>query len=359
MRVLFVAHYGPSAPSSRTRVFQFLPFLETRGVAYDLEVVVSDALLARGRSSARWVRVTYYLRCLWQAIRVGLRCLLLARNYHVLFIQKVVFPFPLPWLLRRHRKKVVFDFDDAIFTTDTPPKGWLDRVRRVQNAHGVAQMLRSAGHAIVENRYTGEFAGRYCRCVSTITGPVDIERYRPGRRETRSGVVLGWIGSRSTERYLELIRDPLAELGHRYAHVRLSLVGAESFDVASLRAVRHDWSLETEGEHLRRFDIGLMPLPDDPWTRGKGGYKLLQYLALGIPVVASPVGINREIVAPGENGFLASTASEWVDHLERLIRDAPLRRRMGNAGRMKIASEFSLETGRVRFLSILESVAAR
>ena len=218
-------------------------------------------------------------------------------------------------------------------------------------------MLRSARHAIVENDYTGRYAKQFCEHVSIITGPIDTDRYLPSHREVGSGVVLGWTGSRSTEPYLELIRDPLVELGRRYKELQLFLIGADAFEVEELRVIRRDWSLETEGPDLSEFDVGLMPLPDDPWTRGKGGYKILQYQALGIPVVASPVGINREIVEPGVNGFLASTASEWVEHLERLIHDSALRRRMGDAGRKKAEAEYSLKTSRSRFFQILESVA--
>ena len=355
--MLFVTHYGPSAPSSRTRVFQFLPFLKARGVACDLEVVVPEALLILGHSSVTRVRVAYYLNCFWRALRVGLRCLSSAKQYQVIFIQKVIFPFPLAWLLRRHRRKIVFDFDDAIFTFEAPAQNWLDRIRCHQADFGLSQMLRSAEHAIVENGYTGRYAKQFCEHVSVITGPVDTDRYLPSRRDVGSEVVLGWIGSRSTEPYLELIRDPLVELGRRYKQLRLFLIGANAFEVEELRVIRRDWSLETEGADLSKFDVGLMPLPDDPWTRGKGGYKILQYQAVGIPVVASPVGINREIVEPGVNGFLASTASEWVEHLERLIHDSALRRRMGDAGRMKTEAEYSLKTSRSRFFHILESVA--
>ena len=169
--------------------------------------------------------------------------------------------------------------------------------------------------------------------------------------------MLGWIGSRSTTRYLELIRGPLAELGRRYSELKLCLIGAGEFEVEGLETVRRDWSLDTEVEDLRMLDIGLMPLPSDPWTRGKGGYKLLQYLSVGVPVVASPVGINSEIVEEGVSGLLAACDDEWVACLGRLIEQPELRRIMGRAGRERMVARYSLEQNSHRLLKILESVA--
>ena len=143
-------------------------------------------------------------------------------------------------------------------------------------------MLQTAHCAIVENAYTAEFAARYCPYISQITGPIDTARYIPKKKVAKEKVVLGWIGSQWTTRYLDLIRDPLTDLARRYPNLELRLIGAGDFDVPDLQIARLDWALETEVGHLQTFDIGLMPLPDDPFTRGKGGYKLLQYMALWI-----------------------------------------------------------------------------
>lgn len=219
-------------------------------------------------------------------------------------------------------------------------------------------MLRAASGAIVENTYTATYAERYCPRVSIITGPIDTERYSPGSAvEACDCVVLGWIGSYTSATYLELIRGPLAELGARHRHLRLCLIGEGGFYTDAVPMEWRPWSLETEVQDLRGFDIGLMPLPDDPWTRGKGGYKLLQYLSMCIPAVSSPVGINREIVDDGVNGFCAGSHDEWVSCLERLIRNRALRHRMGKAGRAKMEACYSLQRSSHRLLRILSSVA--
>jgi glycosyltransferase involved in cell wall biosynthesis len=254
---------------------------------------------------------------------------------------------------------VVYDFDDAIFTLEAPEEGLMARIRAWRRGRALPPMLRAAGHAVVENAYTGAYARQYGPKVWTITGPIDTRRYQPGSREGRGSVVLGWIGSWSTARYLEMIRGPLAEIGRRYPHVRLLLIGAGGFRPEGLEVESRPWSLETEVTDLQRIDVGLAPLPDDPWTRGKGGYKLLQYMAVGLPVVASPVGVQGVIVEEGGNGHLASSDAQWEACLGRLIEDPDLRGRMGMAGREKVVRDYSLERSSPRFREILRSVACR
>jgi len=267
----------------------------------------------------------------------------------------VLFPSPISTLLRRHRHKVLFDFDDAIFTLETVGTGWLNKIRYRRRQRGLPAMLQATHCAVVENAYTAEYAQQLCSQVVRITGPIDTMRYTPGNHVSKDDLVLGWIGSPTTTRYLELIRKPLAELGQRYPNVKLCLIGASHFDFDGLPVVNFAWDLGTEVECLRQFDIGLMPLPNDDFTRGKGGYKLLQYMAMGLPVVASPVEINCELVDDGQNGFLAETSDEWVQYLSCLIEDVGLRRQMGQAGRKKMEQDFSLQQSSQRLIETLQS----
>ena len=227
-------------------------------------------------------------------------------------------------------------------------------MRTRRRATGVPAMLQIAHCAIVENAYTAEFAARYCPYVSQITGPIDTARYIPRKKTTGEKILLGWIGSQWTTRYLDLIRDPLITLSRQYPNLELHLIGAGDFDVPDLRIARLDWALKTEVDHLQTFDIGLMPLPDDPFTRGKGGYKLLQYMACGLPVVASPVEINCEIVTHGETGFLAETDTEWIEFLGTLIKNKTLRNRLGTAGRARVIAHYALEKSSEQLLALLQ-----
>lgn len=357
MKFLFVAQYGPITASSRTRVFDYLPFLEENGVVVKVVVVVPDSLVWLSGGRHKMDRWFYYLRSFWRSFWVGWKCVWWARQYDLLFIQKVLFPSFVARCLRFSRHKVIFDFDDAIFTTEVVGGDWITRLRNWRHRRGLPQMLRAACQAVVENPYNQSYAEQFCPKVSILTGPIDTERYFPVKREREGRLVLGWVGSRTTSRYLDLIRVPLSELGFRYSHIRLNLIGAGEFKVEGLQANEQEWSWETEVLNLQQFDIGLMPLPDDSWTKGKGGYKLLQYFAMGLPVVASPVGINCEIVEDGINGFLAEGDAEWVSCLDQLIRDPELRNRMGNAGRKKMEVYFSLKRSGQELFQILKSVA--
>ena len=357
MKALIISQYGPLAASSRTRVFQYLPYLEAKGVEVDLVVVVPDELVSAGTSASPARRILYYLRCFLNAFRAGFRCVRSAADYHVIYIQKVLLPFPLPELLRRNRHKVVFDFDDAIFTTEAPSENWVSRLRTIRHHSGLPRMLKSSGQTIVENDYTGGHAARFGSKVEIITGPIDTVQYSPGEAEQNAQLVLGWIGSKTTTRYLELIRIPLVEIKSRFPNLCIRLVGADGVSLDGLEVEILDWSLESELLHLRTFHIGLMPLTDDPWTRGKGGYKLLQYMALGIPAIASPVGINKQIVEDGVDGYLAETEKEWIDRLSKLIVSPDLRDRMGKAGREKMIQEYSLGAASEKLLCVFQSAA--
>ena len=353
MKILFIAQYGPLAASSRTRVFDYLPLLRRAGVTCDVKIVTPDDLIKRNTRGV-FSRLLYYVLSYSRALWTGWACVFTAPQYDAILIQKVLFSFPIPHLLRRYRHKIFFDFDDAIFTLENPNAGWINRLRTRRRAMGVPAMLQIAHCAIVENAYTAEFAARYCSCVSQITGPIDTARYVPRKKTTGEKVVLGWIGSQWTTRYLDLIRDPLAALSRQCPNLELRLIGAGDFDVPNLKIERMDWALETEVVHLQTFDIGLMPLPDDPFTRGKGGYKLLQYMACGLPVVASPVEINREIVTHGKTGFLAETEVEWIEFLGTLIKNKTLRNRMGAAGRARVIAHYALKKSSDQLLALLQ-----
>lgn len=352
MNVLFITQYGPLAASSRTRVFQYLPYLKQAGIEADVRVVISDRWSARIGHRGAASRLLYYVVSFLRTVWVGLGCVLRAGSFDRVLVQKVLFPAPIAWLLRSYRSRMLFDFDDAVFTSDAPDS-LSGRVRGRRRQAGLPRMLRASSVAIVENAYTRSYAEPFCDRVEVITGPIDTARYAPiEARNTQ--VVLGWVGSPTTTVYLDLIREALDRVAEMRPDVTLRLIGALPFESSRIRVEQHDWALDSEVELLATCDIGLMPLPDDPWTRGKGGYKLLQYGAVGLPVVASPVGVNSEIVDHGHTGFLADSDAAWVDHLVKLIDDPALRSRMGQAGRERVLARYSLEESSRRLIEILK-----
>jgi glycosyltransferase involved in cell wall biosynthesis len=225
----------------------------------------------------------------------------------------------------------------------------------------IDRIMAAADLVTVGNGYLGLRAkGAGAREIAEIPTVVDLRCY-PERRADAvhdvGAIRLGWIGSPLTSAYLEWLRPVLGELASRIPF-RIILVGASPAALAGLPVERVAWSPATEAAHLARFDIGLMPLPDLPWERGKCGYKLIQYMASSLPVVASPVGANRDIVVPGETGFLAETPADWVSALTRLAQEPALRRRMGMAGRRRAEWHYSLRAMAPEFMGLLSNVEA-
>lgn len=217
-------------------------------------------------------------------------------------------------------------------------------------------IMRRADLFIAGSSYLADRARRAgARRVEIVPTVVDIDRYPAARREaSANSVVIGWIGSPKTAHYLLSVKRLLS----RMTGISCVAIGAREDQVAGGPFKAKPWSEATEVDLLRRVDIGIMPLPDEPWTRGKCGYKLIQYMACGLPVVASPVGANTDIVRHGENGFLASTEGQWVEALARLVARPDLRRRMGSAGRELVESNFSLQVLAPRLEGLLRSLVA-
>ncbi len=362
LRILFVTQYGVLAASSRTRVFDYLPSIRAAGHECEVITVLPDAQIGGSQILVtRQVlrKLLYYAWAFGRTLLCGLRVLAVARRSDLVFVQKVIFPSVIRRLLARVKTPFIYDFDDAIFTTEVRQANWLAARKQERNARGMPAMLRMADLALVENQYTERFAREHCRRVEIITGPIDTQRYAPGPERTRAdSVVLGWIGSASTLPYLEALCPALEEIGQRFDHVCLHVVGAREFALTNMPVETKAWSLDSEVGDLRLFDIGLMPIPDDVWTRGKGGYKLLQYMAVGLPVITSPVGINCQIVEDGKDGFWARAHGEWVERMADLVADAPLRRQMGQAGRAKMEDIYSLEKAREKLLALMGETAS-
>jgi glycosyltransferase involved in cell wall biosynthesis len=273
----------------------------------------------------------------------------LARRHDVVVVQRIL-PHPaLQRLLARSCRSLLFDFDDAIYTTHASATEPEPRARE-RFAHALAL----ADVAIAATPHLAAAAAPHCGRVVVVPSAVDCERYRPRPRAgaVPREVTIGWIGRDSTTMYLEPILPVLARLRREHPELRVRLVGAVPGTGAGI-AECPTWSLATELDELARFDVGIMPLTDDDWARGKGGYKLLQYFACGIPAVASPVGVNRELVRDGETGFLASDERAWEDRLALLLRDRDLRSRMGGAARRAAEEEHSLARVAPRLLAVL------
>lgn len=263
------------------------------------------------------------------------------------------------YLLRRAARVLLFDFDDALFLRDSySPKG-LHSPRRLQR---FAATVETADLVIAGNAYLRDQAARWTAAerVHVIPTCLDADSY-PTAEHFRAGdgVELVWIGSASTLRGLETMRPVLENLGQRQPGLRLKLVCDRFLKFQHLPVVPCPWSEAIETAALADADIGISWVPDDLWSRGKCGLKVLQYMAAGLPVVANPVGIQADLVQHGRTGFLAQTPEQWLEAVKRLAHDPQLRRRMGRAGRQHMEAAFSTAEGARRWLALLDGMRLR
>ncbi len=246
-------------------------------------------------------------------------------------------------LIRRAGVPIVYDFDDAIFlpyTYVSPASGYLRLLKFPLKTRAICRL---AAHVIVGNSYLADYARQVNESVSVIPSTIDTVKYTVAGQGSHSGPpVIGWTGSYSTYQYLDGLRGTLQELARREPF-KLRVVGSGDYRMKGVEVESVRWNPRTEVEDLRPIDIGIMPLPDDRWTRGKCGMKALQYMALGIPAVCSPVGTNRSIIEDGHNGFFAGDEDEWIDRLTRLLHSPTLRKQMGLAGRETVEAKYSAE----------------
>ncbi len=243
--------------------------------------------------------------------------------------------------LRRHARRLVYDYDDALWLRDPSRKNPVSRSRRRR----LFRILKGVDQVIAGNEVLAGLARRFCQSVAIVPTVVDTDTVVPTAPTPGDSVTLGWIGSGSTVQYLGLIEGALRRVAERHPTVRLTIVSDEfgDFDFG-MTVEKTTWTLENQLADLQSIDIGLMPLSDDPWSRGKCAFKLVQYGAVGRPSVASPVGANCQVVDDGRTGYLAADESAWVEHLCRLVDDAALRRRMGEAARDHIVNNYSVQS---------------
>lgn len=337
MRVLLLSRYDRLGASSRVRLFQYLPFLESKGWQVEVNSLFSDDYLQSlysGRSRSSQVLAGYWRR---------LKVLVHAGKYDLIWVEKEAFPF-IPalaeWLLFKAGTPYVVDYDDALFHRYDEHRSWLIRSLLGRKIDAV---MRHATLVVAGNEYLAERArAAEARRVEIVPTVVDLMRYKVIRSGDNHPLVVGWIGSPATSRYLATIASAYESLAKKF-DVRFMAVGASEEAVRGLPVEVWHWSEETEVQSIQTFDIGIMPLEDSPWECGKCGYKLIQYMACGLPVVASPVGVNRQIVEHRVNGFLAQGVHEWVKALDCLLKDQALRRGMGARGRERVEAWYSLQ----------------
>ncbi|HKG46133.1 MAG TPA: glycosyltransferase family 4 protein [Pyrinomonadaceae bacterium] len=355
MRVLALmpALYDTS-PGQRYRLEQWEPLLRERGVDITFASFEDEELHAllykRGMMRKK-------LRLVTRGLGRRLSLVRKVKDYDLVYILReaaLLGPPVFERLIAQSGVPVVFDFDDAIFVSyRSPSNGYLSYLKFASKTKTIC---RISSHVMVGNPYLADYARQVNDRVTVIPTTIDTEKYRvPDRREKPGPPVIGWTGSHSTVQHLDTMRGALKKLAGKEPF-RLRVIGTPSYECPPVEVEAMPWRAETELEDLSEIDIGMMPLPDDRWSKGKCGLKALQFMALGIPTICSPVGVNTDIIQDDQNGFIAATEDEWVEKLSRLLRSAELRQRLGHAGRVTVEEKYSAITQTPRVYEIFQSV---
>lgn len=351
MRILLLSRYGRLGASSRLRSYQYLSRLAADGLDITVSPLLDDdyikGLYGHGVPLAKVI--SSYFRRLVELTR--------ASSYDLLWVEKEMFPW-FPGLLERlpisPKSRLVVDYDDALFHRYDQHRSAF--VRSLLG-NKIDAVMKRADVVIVGNDYLGSRARQAgARRIEWLPTVVDTTRYTPRpRRKPEQPLTIGWIGSPSTAHFLTLVAPALQEIVSE-RDIRIVAVGANANQLAGLPIEVRNWTETSEVSEIQNFDIGIMPLSDTPFERGKCGYKLIQYMACGIPVIASPVGANMTIVRHGVDGLHASAHNEWVDALETLIDDEKLRSDMGASGRKRVEERYSLMNAAPRLSQLLRSI---
>ena len=363
VKVLVLTKYDRLGASSRMRSLQYLPWFEQAGLQVTVQPLLSDEFL-----SHRYQQGTYDVWSLLNAYATRLRALMARRQFDVVWIEKEALPWCPLWLELALLCGVpyVLDYDDAIFHNyDQHANSWVRRLfgRRLDGLMARASLVVGGNHYLAQR---ARIAG--APWVEVVPTVINLMRY-PYALETSATALAAspfadglprivWIGSPSTVRYLQLIREPLQALAARQPFV-LRVIGGGAVDLSGVQVEVVAWVEATEVENISACQVGVMPLLDSVWERGKCGYKLIQYMACGLPVVASAVGVNPEIVHHGENGFVANTADEWVTSLGKLLQSSSLRQQMGAAGRNRVEKEYCIQKTGFRTAQLLRLAAGK
>ena len=354
-RLLIITPVPESGAGYRYRVHQYLPMLSAAGIIPTVQPFYSERFFKIVHQPGHYgAKVGLFL------FHVARRLAQLALGGRVdgILLYREALPIGPPvceWLYtRRWRLPVLLDFDDAIFLGDTSNANRL--VHRLKCPWKLQHVLRWSRHAMVGNAYLASHARSYQPSVSIVPTSIDMRKYQPrvGVMATSGLPVIGWIGSPTTVKYLESFAEVFRRLAAR-RRFRLKIVGAgHPVRIQGVEVEQRAWRLEREIEEFQCCDIGVSPLWNDAWSLGKCGFKALQFMGCGVPVVASRVGMHCDIITSGVDGLLAESEDEWVLALERLLDDGALRQRLGEAGRATVEARYSLAVNSPKFLRAVQ-----
>ena len=359
--VLFIAsHRMGRSPSQRFRFEQYFSYLEENGFSCHLSYLINAREDKIFYSEGNWLSKACIILKSFLQRKKEIRSL---NQFEIVFVQREAFMLGSVFFeknIQKSRAKFIFDFDDSIWLNDTSEAN--KKFEWLKNPSKTAKNISFADLVFAGNEYLASYARAINSNVVVMPTTIDTEEYTPNRieKEGQDKIVIGWIGSITTIKHFEYALGFLKILKEKYgSRIEFKVVGDPTYTNQSLGIQGIEWSKEKEVELLNEFDIGIMPLPNDEWANGKCACKGLQYMALEIPTVMSPVGVNSSIIQQGENGFLASDDSEWVEVISSLIESPQLRKKVGGNARQTVIEKFSVLSQRENYLRYFRQVLSQ
>ena len=354
MRILFVVPYPQGeAPSQRFRFEHYLRYLESSGISYKIAPFLDlNTWQILYKPGYKWKKIVGVIK----GFLKRLLQLFFVRKYDIVFIHREATPLGPAWfewwVTHIFRKRIVFDFDDAIWMPAVSKNN--NRIKWLRNFGKIKKICRWSTIVVVGNSFLAAYAGQFNNRVRIIPTVVDIEKTHNKIKDQKTGIpAVGWTGSFSTLKYLDIVLPVLQKLQNQYDFTFIVIADKDPhLELKKYRFIK--WNRETEVEDLLNFHIGLMPLYDDDISKGKCGFKAIQYMSLGIPAVVSPVGVNTAIVEDGSDGFLCVSEIDWKKRLAELIHNSSLRTDLGLAARKKIEERYSAQSTASMFLNLFK-----
>lgn len=355
-RVLFICPYPENvAPSQRLKFEQYYPSFRGEGFQITTSSFIDEAfwkiIYKPGNFWKKAIHtLTGYARRIGDLFRI--------RQYDIVYIHLWVTPFGPPlfeWLYRKVAKKVVYDIDDLVYLGNVKSKAH-PLVTLVKGRAKPIFLMKTSDHVITCTPYLDAFVKKYNRNTTDISSTINTQRYTPKTNyESHNKITIGWSGSHSTAKYLHLLDDVFIALANQY-NFKLLVMGDENFTLPGVEVEAIPWNESYEIDVIRKFDIGVYPLPDEEWVLGKSGLKALQYMALGVPTVATAIGTIHRIIHHNENGFLVQSKEDWKSQIIALINNQELREKIGQQAVLTVKESYSIDANKEKYIQILNGL---
>lgn len=359
-KILFIAaHRSNRSPSQRYRFEQYFNFLKANGYECELSSIINETDDAFFYSSGHFAKK--FLITIKSAIK-RLKDTKRANNFDIVFVQREAYMTGSTFFEKRFaesKAKLVYDFDDSIWIMDTSDANkkweWMKSTKKTGEIISISDMVFAG------NKYLSEYAQKFNKNVKIIPTTIDTSVFkRKDEYADNEKICIGWSGSITTIKHFEEATDILKKIKQKYGdRVYFKVMGDDTYENKELNIKGIPWTSATEIEIISSFDIGIMPLPNDQWVKGKCGLKGLSYMALEVPTIMSAVGVNTEIIRDGENGFLAASEEEWINKISLLIESFELRKKLGANGRKTVVDRYSLESQKNNYLNSFNELLKR